>query len=101
VDDAGRMGRLRCTGQFLHQLRRGVRRKRLTAQPFSETAPVTKLQREVGLAAALADLEHLHDVGVPQIRDRLGLGDERRRDCASAWAPASTIFSATSRFGMC
>ena len=71
--------------------------QRPAPQPLRQRAALAQLHREVRLPVVGAALEDLHDVGVVQPGDRLGLGQEAGA-CLGAWKPpARTIFSATRR----
>ncbi len=67
------------SGQRLDELGRLTGRLRRAVQLLVEAAAAHELQRDVGLALVLADLEDLHDVGVLQPRHRRGLGPEARQ----------------------
>ena len=56
---------------------RGTRRA--LADPLVETAPLDELQREIRPAFVLAGLVNLHDVGMRELGDGLGLGAEPRQ----------------------
>ena len=85
-------------GQGLDQPRRLAGRPRGAVEPVGQAPAADVLHLEVGEAVVLADVEDLDDVGVLELGDGLGLGQEaggglgRRRG-----APARIIFRATGR----
>ena len=82
MHDVVRVRRLHRPGQRFHEGGRlaGGRACR-TASAF-RLPPATILQAEEGQAVVFADLVDLHDVGMLQAGDRLGLGAEARRSPA-------------------
>jgi hypothetical protein len=76
VDDALLVAGVHGPGQGLHQLRRRPRRQRGAVEVVCQAAAGTELEREERQAVVLADLVDLHDVGVVQAGDGLGLGAE-------------------------
>ena len=78
VDDAAAGGRA-CMARASVSTRAGralARRLRRAGELLRQAAAVDELQGEEGPAVVLADLVDLHDVGVLQAGDGLGLGAE-------------------------
>ena len=90
MNDALVMGVLHGTGQDLDQAGGDGRRLGRAFQGLVQAAALEVLHRQVGQALVLADLEHLHDVGVlqagrrpaprPEAAPLLGVGVDARQD---------------------
>ncbi len=84
-------------GQDLGDPGRLADRLRLAGDLPRQAAAGQVLEREVGQAIVLADLENPHDVGVLDRGDRLGLGFEPGEVFRLALPPRRIIFKATNR----
>jgi hypothetical protein len=82
------MGDVDGPGQRLDQLGGLVGQPGRAVEPAGEAAALDKLQGEEGQAVVLANLVDLHDVGVLQAGDRLGLGLEAAQLLAAGVAAA-------------
>ncbi len=83
MDDAAEMGVVDRSRQGFEQLGGLSCRQGSVRQTASERAAVDKLQREVRMAAILAHLVDLHDVGMLQSGHGLRLGPEARQFVAA------------------
>ena len=79
VDDAALVGVVHGAGQRLDQGGGVARRLRRAVELLLQAAAVEIFQREIRLAVVLADLVNLHDVGVLQPGDGLGLDLEAQQ----------------------
>ena len=98
MDDPPLVGRLHGPGQLLDEHGRLSRRQRRAGQLAGQAAAVADTPGEERQAVVLADLVDLHDIGMLQRGDGLGLGRKRDRSSGPAWPPARIIFRATTRF---
>ncbi len=76
VDDPAAVGHVHGPGQRLDDPGRVLDGLRLGGDPLRQAAPIEELQREIGQAVVLADLEDLDDVRVVDGGDGAGLGLE-------------------------
>ena len=76
MDDVALVGVGHRAGQLLDQRGGLAVRLRRADEPLVQRAALHELQAEVRLAAQLVDLVDLHDVGVLELGDGLGLQSE-------------------------
>jgi hypothetical protein len=74
MDHALLVGAVHGGGEGLHQNGCVIRGQRRAVEPVRQAAASAKFEREERQALVLAHLEHLHDVGMLQPGDGLGLG---------------------------
>ena len=86
-------------GQLLNEFSGLARRLRLPGDAFRQGAARDEFQRQEGQTVEFADLVNLHDAGMPQAGDGVGLRQEARRRSGPACPPARIIFRAASRPG--
>ena len=77
MDDAGLVGELQRIAQLGHDAHGLLEVEALVGvEEVLEFLALDELHHEVGDFALLAEVVHLHDIGVVQARDGLGLADE-------------------------
>jgi hypothetical protein len=79
MDDPDPVDRRHGPRQLDHQLGGRTGGHRRPGQPLGKRPALEQLEREVRHAGELADLVDLHDIGVPQPRNGLGLDAKPRK----------------------
>ena len=96
VDDPQAMGIPDGAGQYRDHARRGPGCPGNSVQPSGEAASFDVFHLEVGQTLVLAEVVNLHDVGVPELGDGLGLRQEAGASSAPC-LPGKAIFKAQRR----